>query len=66
MRLYIEGYAAKKGWAINREFSEEEIRFQCDICPWPPMDYYKPIKWMDGREKALAFVARYNRIFATH
>lgn len=61
MKLYIEGHAVRKGWAISLCYSDEDIR-----C----MEYTdvveKPLRFVRSREKAFKLVKRWNRRFATH
>lgn len=61
MKLYIEGHAIRKGWAISLCYSNAEIS---------AMEYTDvvdpPIKFVQSREKAFDLVKRWNRRFATH
>ncbi len=61
MKLYIEGHAARRGYAISLCYSDCEIS---------AMDYTdvvdKPLKFIQSREKAFRLVERWNRRFATH
>lgn len=62
MKLYCEGYSISKGWAISKTWSNEE----CRKLPVATACEMAPVKFIDSREHALAFVSRWNRRFATH
>lgn len=62
MRLYIEGHTPSQGYAICRNWSEEEsskLPIACDLD-------LMPIRYVSNIHKATALVNRYNRRFATH
>lgn len=62
MRLYVEGYNARKGWIISRTWSDEE----CIALPNPSPDELTPVRFVKSREKAMQLVQRWNRRYATH
>lgn len=62
MRLYIEGHNHKRGFVVNRSWSDAE----CSNLPLPTNDEIKPVRCIPNRKRAERFVARYNRMFATH
>jgi hypothetical protein len=59
MRLYVEGHSIRRGWAISRCWSAEEIR----VLPFPRDEELKPVKFIENREKAFCIVERWNRRF---
>lgn len=59
MRLYIEGHAVSKGWAVSMCWTDAEIR---------AMEYTDivdpPIKFVQSRDKAFELIERWNRRFS--
>ena len=63
MRLYIAGHNAKKGYAIAREWSDEE----CSSLPAPTDEETKPVRFSKNNIRQIrALLERWNRRFASH
>lgn len=62
MRLYIEGHNAKRGYAISREWSDQE----CATLPPVTPEELKPVRFIVTLARAKALVSRWNRRHATH
>ncbi len=61
-RLYVSGHVSKKGYAIERCWSDEEIR-QTPVEILDAAD--KGPKFITDRRKAFRLVERWNRRFAS-
>jgi hypothetical protein len=59
MKLFIEGHAVRKGYAISLCYSDKEIS---------AMEYTdevdKPLRFIQSRDKAFELVERWNRRFS--
>lgn len=62
MRLYIEGHSVRRGHAISRKWSNAE----CSTLPPATPDELRPVRFIDGLDRAKRLVERWNRRFATH
>lgn len=62
MRLYIEGHHPQKGYAITREWSDQE----CSTLRIATDEELKPVRFVAVKGKAMTLVSKWNRRFATH
>lgn len=62
MRLYIEGHSIKRGVAISKSWSNVE----CSTLPPATPEDLRPVRFVDGFDRAKKLVDRWNRRFATH
>jgi hypothetical protein len=73
MKLFIEGHNVNNGFIVSRLFSDTEIEAFADknIRADRDVNYgveslIKPVKHFVCKDKARAFIERYNRRFASH
>ena len=62
MRLFLEAHSHRRGYAVSRIWSDAE----CSAMPPMTPEEAAPVRWFQSRRRAEAFIARYNRRFATH
>jgi len=59
MRLFIDGHAMRRGYAIGIEYSALEVgALPALVEPEPP------VRWVQNRRRALRLVERFNRMAA--
>jgi hypothetical protein len=61
MRLFIEGHAHRRGYAIARAWSNAE----CRALPAATEKEAKPVRYVVNHKRARALVERWNRRFAS-